>query len=90
MNILVKVPKQRKCSASIDVLSYSDGLSMLSFGDLETPQTDVEVEFTYLQLKDLKEVVANAIKDLKKGYEEYKKAQEKAISRRGREHHGSC
>lgn len=59
MDIIVKVPTGRKCAASID-WNNSYTKAILSFGDLETPGTDVEIEFTVKQLAELGCVVVNA------------------------------
>lgn len=69
MDIKVKVPSKRKCSASIDVIDRN--LALLSFGDLETPETDVEVEFTLDQLKELKNVADKSIEDWEKNLEDW-------------------
>ncbi len=52
MDIKVKVPTERKCAASID-WNGSYTKAILSFGDRETPDTDVEIEFTVEQLANL-------------------------------------
>lgn len=73
MNIKVKVSEKRKCAASID---WSAGeninanqiqkLAILSFGDLETPDTDVEILFTLSQLRKLNKITAKAVKEFEK------------------------
>jgi len=52
MNIKVIVASSRKCPASVD-WNKDFTKAVLSFGDLETPDTDVEVEFTMEQLAAL-------------------------------------
>lgn len=53
MDILVKVSYDRKCFASVDWNS-TKGLWVMSFGDLEKPDHDVEIEFTPIQLSELR------------------------------------
>ena len=60
MDILVRVPTKRKCAASID-WKEKFTKAILSFGDKETPNTDVDVEFTPQQLEELGCVVGDAI-----------------------------
>lgn len=81
MDIKVKVPSKRKCSASIDVIDRN--LALLSFGDLETPETDVEVEFTLDQLKELKNVADKSIEDWEKNLEDWIVEKETKIVHRG-------
>lgn len=52
MNIKVLVPAERKCAASID---WDRGFTKatLSFGDKDTPETDVEIMLTIRQLAEL-------------------------------------
>ena len=59
MEIKVLVPSNRKCPASVD---WNDDFTKatLSFGDLGTPGTDVEVEFTVEQLGELGVVAVEA------------------------------
>ena len=60
MDIIVKVSTERKCAASVDwTKKYTKAI--LSFGDKETPETDVEIEFTPEQLEQLGCVVGPAI-----------------------------
>jgi len=59
MDIMVTVPSERKCPASID-WSASFSIATLSFGDLETPGTDVEVKFNHEQMSELVKVVNEA------------------------------
>lgn len=73
MNIKVRVSERRLCAASIDWEaganineSQIQKLAVLSFGDLETPDTDVEVLFTLVQLRKLSAVVSKAIKEFEK------------------------
>ena len=72
MDVKVRVSEKRKCAASIDweagdtIQSYTQKLAVLSFGDLVTPETDVEVLFTLTQLRKLRAVVAKAIKNFEK------------------------
>lgn len=73
MNIKVRVSEKRKCAASIDWEagkaineSQIQKLAVLSFGDKKTPDTDVEVLFTLLQLKALNKIVPKAIKEFEK------------------------
>jgi len=84
MNIKVLVPSERKCAASID---WDRGFSKatLSFGDKETPETDVEIMLTISQLAELGCVVGAA--EIA-GNE----ARARAKARRAKEpyHNGSC
>lgn len=73
MDIKVRVSEKRKCAASIDWEagkrvneSQFQKLAILSFGDLETPDTDVEIEFTLTQLRRLNVIVTKAIKNFEK------------------------
>lgn len=56
MDVKVKVPSDRKCFGSIDwdEDAGEDGEWTLSFGDKETPETDVEIKFTHSQMLELK------------------------------------
>jgi hypothetical protein len=58
MDILVKVPSNRKCAGSVD---NKGDCWMLSFGDLDTPKTDVEVECTTVQLLEIRQAIDEAI-----------------------------
>ena len=54
---MVKVLAERKCFASIDFETGQGkykNVYVMSFGDLNKPDTDVEVEFTSKQLKELR------------------------------------
>lgn len=73
MEIKVKVSEKRKCAASIDWEAGDEinntqiqKLAVLSFGDLEAPDTDVEVLFTLVQLRKLGAIVPKAIKEFEK------------------------
>jgi len=97
MNVLVKVPKDRKCAASIDIV---DTLARLSFGDLDTPEVDVEVDFTLEQLTELMQVVALGYHKLEAEIAEHtarllketEKAERAEARKRQRQiaHYGSC
>lgn len=63
MDILVRVSRKRKCSASIDwqkELVPKDGFFIMSFGDLTRPNQDVEIEFTEAQLTELQMTIREA------------------------------
>ena len=65
MDILVRVSKKRKCSASIDwekEIDPKDSHFIMSFGDLSRPDQDVEIEFTEAQLEELQETIRQAQK----------------------------
>jgi uncharacterized damage-inducible protein DinB len=103
MNILVTVSEDRKCSASIDgkLVNYhsNNPIWILSFGDLDKPDTDVEVKFTIKQLKELKETIDKSIerfdsfqKELeeKRSKERTLLAEKRKERREGEYHFGSC
>lgn len=91
MDILVKVSTKRKCAASIDVINAADKTVRLSFGDLETPETDVEVDFTLDQLRELNAVSTKALTDLEQAIEERARMLERIErDKKRREHYGSC
>jgi hypothetical protein len=62
MDIKVTVSKNRKCPASIDWRKEypKGGIYIMSFGDLSTPDNDVEIEFTEIQLVDLQSTIRTA------------------------------
>lgn len=62
MDILVKVSRERICSASIDWQKglSEDGFFIMSFGDLDRPDQDVEIEFTEAQLTELQMTIREA------------------------------
>ncbi len=73
MDIKVRVSSKRKCAASIDWEagdsineSQIQKLAVLSFGDLRTPDNDVEVLFTLTQLRKLNAITSKAIKEFEK------------------------
>jgi len=73
MDIKVVVSEKRKCAASIDWragkeinTSMTQKLAVLSFGDLDKPDTDVEVLFSLTQLRKLDKIVKKAIKGFEK------------------------
>ena len=85
MNILVKVSEDRTCSGSIDTINHQ--IYILSFGDLVTPNTDVEIEFNIDQLKKLNETTNAAIKD----YTDFQKAEKEKEKQKAKIYHnGSC
>lgn len=73
MHIIVSVDKVRKCPVSLD-WSGGDGIWTMSFGDAQHPHTDVEVEFTPTQLKELKKILGEIGN----------------IDKYTREHYGAC
>ena len=79
--------RERKCSASIDVINVGNRISRLSFGDLDKPETDVEVDFTYEQLLELRNVTQKAVKDMEAVIEEQAKKLERESPKK---HYGSC
>ena len=63
MDILVRVSRKRKCSASIDwekEINPKDSHFIMSFGDLTRPDQDVEIEFTEAQLAELQMTIRSA------------------------------
>jgi len=102
MNILVTVSEDRKCSASIDSKTASANMGnpiwILSFGDLDKPDTDVEVNFTIKQLKELKKTIDESIERFNKSHEEFEKKRLEKEKERIKEkervkreyHFGSC
>lgn len=73
MDIKVTVSEKRKCAASIDWVagdhinpSMIQKLAVLSFGDKDTPKTEVEILFKLSQLKELNTIVSKAIKEFEK------------------------
>jgi hypothetical protein len=63
LEILVRVSKERICAASLDWEEDTpEGHWLLSFGNIGSPNTDVEIEFTEMQLGKLKETVNSASK----------------------------
>lgn len=73
MDIRVRVSEKRKCAASIDWevgdainQSMIKKLAVLSFGDLSTPDTDVEILCTLPQLRVLNKITTKAIKNFEK------------------------
>jgi len=62
MDILVRVSRKRKCSASIDwEKEYpKGGFFIMSFGALTRPDQDVEIEFTEAQLAELQMTIREA------------------------------
>jgi len=95
MNIKVLVKTERKCAASLD---WKRGkVWVLSFGDLDRPDTDVEVEFTPAQLNELEVVVRNAqnsykqmIKDAEREKKQIEGARAKAKKIPEVRHYGNC
>lgn len=103
MNILVTVSEDRKCSASIDSKTATGNMNnpiwILSFGDLDKPDTDVEVKFTIKQLKELKETIDKSIEQFnefqreleeKRSKERTLLAEKRKEKREGEYHFGSC
>lgn len=87
MNIKVLVPADRKCAASID-WDRAFSKATLSFGDKETPETDVEIMLTVSQLAELGCVVMEAEVA---GNEARAKAKAEAARKETRTYHGgSC
>jgi len=72
MDIKVEVPLKRKCPASLDTCGK---IAVLSFGDLDKPDTDVEVEFSLSQLKELQRVVNEGVKNLERSIADIDKRQ---------------
>ena len=73
MDIKVRVSEKRKCAASIDWEAGKQlneiqiqKLAILSFGDLKTPDTDVEILCTLPQLRKMNAVISRAIKNFEK------------------------
>ena len=64
MDIKVRVLTKRKCFASIE-FDDEDHIDVyvMSFGDNQKPDTDVEVEFTPEQLKKLRTMLNKASED---------------------------
>ena len=64
MNIKVRVLAKRKCFASLefDEEDHKD-VWVMSFGDNQRPDTDVEIEFTPEQLKKLRKLLNKASGD---------------------------
>ena len=58
MDIKVRVLTKRKCFASVE-LDFVDHIDVyvMSFGDNQKPDTDVEVEFTSEQLEKLRNLL---------------------------------
>lgn len=101
VTMLVKIPNDRKCAASIDIITDTMGvpLAVLSFGDLDAPETDVEVQFTLEQLAELLQVVALGYNQLEAVVTEHNtklqeaeeaKKKAKREARPIRRHMGSC
>lgn len=61
MNILVRLGRERKCFASLD---QKGSFWLMTFGTLQRPENDVEIEFTQMQLDKLRDML---------NQEEYKK-----------------
>jgi len=73
MDIKVVVSERRKCAASIDWRagnyideSHIQKLAVLSFGDRNEPETDVEILFDINQLKELNSVVSKAVENFER------------------------
>ena len=64
MDIKVRVLTKRKCFASVE-FDYVDHIDVyvMSFGDNQKPDTDVEVEFTSEQLNKLRNLLNEMFKD---------------------------
>lgn len=99
-DVLVEVSKDRKCAASIDIISITEApyrLARLSFGDSGNPDTDVEIDFTFEQLMELMQTVMLGYNKLETELAEYnrleeEKAKEKEKKKHQRQvaHYGSC
>ena len=96
-NVLVKVSKDRKCAASIDIVDTTEApLAKLSFGDLDNPEVDVEVDFTFEQLTELMQTVMLGYNELEMAIksldakEKAKKEAAKEKRHRQTAHMGSC
>ena len=58
MNIKVRVSRDRRCFASLDkVEEIPQAYWIMSFGDKNRPKTDVEIEFTSKQIRNLKDML---------------------------------
>lgn len=77
MDIKVRVPSARRCYASVD-WNEKKKVWLMSFGDKEKPDTDVEVEFDDNQLRELRGLLNGLAK-----YDIIKPEKEK-------EHYGTC
>jgi len=76
--VLVSVPIDRKCAASMDIVDNAEAphkLARLSFGDLDAPKVDVEVDFTLEQLTGLIQVATLGYNGLETAIEKCKKKQ---------------
>lgn len=99
MDIKVFVPLKRKCAASLDwgCCQCGEDAWILSFGDLNRPDTDVEVCFSSAQLNELEVVVKAAqtrysqmIKDAEREKKQAEEARAKARKLPAVPHYGSC
>jgi len=58
VNVKVKVLANRRCFASIEAdFDLHKDVYVMSFGDKQRPDTDVEIEFTAEQLKKLRDLL---------------------------------
>lgn len=90
MDILVEVSKNRKCPASLD---WQGDHWILSFGDLNKPNTDVEIEMAPKQLAELHSTIHSAEAELHRRIEAEREAREKAKKAKDKAptiHVGSC